>query len=452
MDVLPDALLVVVFVLFGGVFAAAEIALVSLREGQVARLERRGRRGRRVAELARDSTVFLSAVQIGVTFAGFFSSAFGAATIAPALTPLLVRFGLPQSAAATGALVLLTLGISYLSLVLGELVPKRVAILRAEPVALALGPPLSRFAWLVRPIIWLLGVSSNVVLRLLRVDPDDDAERITDEEVRELVTTHEGFTPAERALLSDVIGSSRRLVVEVMRPRSDVVGIRESSTVGEAAGLVRDKPYSRYPVYRGSLDDITGFVHVRDVLQALHEYGPDARVASVRRDILALPATLRLPAAMQRMREEGHHVAVVVDEYGGTDGVVTLEDLLEELVGEIWDEYDADEQGHELRLHESRMLDGSTNLEEFADRTGVRLDDGPYETVAGWMLARLGRLAIVGDVVRVEPLDSDESDRSGSGRAVLVEVTEVASRRITAVRVSRPSADDTPPVDEPPVV
>lgn len=198
MEVLLNFLMVLLFVLIGGVFAATEMALVSLREGQLRQLERASKAGQKVANLARDSGTFLSAVQIGVTFAGFFSSAFGASTIAPSIAPVFVDLGLPEGISFPVALVLMTAVVSYLSLVLGELVPKRIALSRNEKVATIVGPPLARFAVLMKPLIWVVDVSSAAILRLLGINPNDDSSAMSDEEVRDIVVSHEGFDPAER--------------------------------------------------------------------------------------------------------------------------------------------------------------------------------------------------------------------------------------------------------------
>lgn len=437
MSVWLSALLVLVFVLIGGVFAATEMALVSLRESQIRRLERSNGAGRTVAGLARDSGLFLSAVQIGVTFAGFFSSAFGASTIAPQLTPVLKGWGVPGDVAGVVSLVVLTLIVSYLSLVLGELVPKRIAMQKAERVSLIVAPPLSIFARLMRPVIWLINGSSNLLLRLLGFDPDARTEDMTEEEVVEIVTSFEGFEQGEREIVADVFEANDRLVTEIMRHRSDVVAFEASESVAEVVDAIRNQPYSRYPVYEETIDDTIGFIHVRGLLEAATRGEGDLPLREIARPIQYFPGTLRLPAAMRQMRASGNHLAMVVDEYGGTDGLVTLEDLLEELVGEIWDEYDRDEHRAVMQLHESQLMDASTNLEDFADVSGILLPEGPYETVAGWVVMKLGRLGTVGDVVEI-PADYtiDAEDDAGDIRYEL-EVAEVRGNRITRVKLSK---------------
>ena len=240
-----NLLLVLLFVLIGGVFAATEMALVSLRESQIRQMERGRGAAQTVARLARDSGLFLSAVQIGVTFAGFFSSAFGASTVAPQIAPYLERVGMGESAASISALVLMTILISYLSLVLGELVPKRIAMQQAQRVSLVVAPPLKVFATLMRPVIWIVDASSAGVLRLLGFDPDARTAAMSTEEVRDIVTSHTGFDERQREIVEDVFEAGDRIVGEVMRHRSDMVAYPADRPLGEVAADVTDRPYSR---------------------------------------------------------------------------------------------------------------------------------------------------------------------------------------------------------------
>jgi putative hemolysin len=421
--------LVVVFVLVGGVFAATEIALVSLRGSQLTQLEHRGARGARVAAVARDPNRFLAAVQIGVTVAGFFSAAYGGSTLAPDVTPYLVDLGLGDEAADTLALVVMTLLIAYLSLVLGELVPKRLALQRSAELSLLTAPVLDRFATLMRPVIWLLSVSTNALVRLLGGDPHATSSEIGNEELRDIVTTHRGLGDDERRIVTDVFAATRSSVKEVMRPRGQVEFVDRSTPLVEAARWVRDRPYSRYPVIDGSFDDVTGFLHVRDLLTV----GDDDHrtVDDVRRDILALPGTKRVLPAVSMLRQAGTHLAIVIDEYGGTDGIVTLEDLVEEIVGDIRDEYDP-ERPERSDPTGATTLPGGLTIEDFAKETGIVLADGDYETVAGYVMARLGRLPQQGDSVLV-----------GDTK---LEVAEMDGRRVSRVSVAPPSPE---PVQQP---
>lgn len=426
--------LVLLFILIGGVFAGTEIALVSLRESQINRMERQSARGARVAAVARDPNRFLAAVQIGVTVAGFFSAAYGASTIAPAFAPLLEAVGVPAGLSATISLVVLTLVIAYLSLVLGELFPKRIALQSSARVALLVAPPLDRFATAMRPVIWLLSRSTNLLVRLFGGDPSATGEEMSEAELRDLVIAHEGLPEDERRILGDVFEATDRSVAEVMRPRGEVLFLEADLPLPAALEVVRDRPWSRYPVIGEDFDDVLGFLHIRELVDARER--PDVRVRDVMREIAVLPGTNKLLPSLSRMRRDGVHIAVVVDEYGGTDGIVTLEDLVEELVGDIRDEYDvAGSSGPEERGGDPGTYDAGLTIEEFAALTGIELEDGPYETVAGFVLARLGRLGRPGDAVEV-----------GGHR---LEVAQVAGRRIARVRVV-PPPDPRPAPDEDP--
>ena len=250
---------------------------------------------------------------------------------------------------------------------------------------------------MMRPVIWLLSLSTNAVVRALGADPTATGEQLTEEELRELVATHEALEEQERRILRDVFAATDTTLKEVMRPRGDVAFLEADLPLPIAADQVRGLPFSRYPVTGDGLDDVIGLLHVRDLLGI----GPDdgRRVRDVCRRVLMLPATNFVLPAVSMMRQDGVHMAVVVDEYGGTDGIVTLEDLVEELVGDIRDEYDATEPN--APDSGASAISGSCSLRDFAEYAGIELEDGAYETVGGYVMARLGRIPTVGDAVEV---------------------------------------------------
>ena len=427
--------LVLLFVLIGGVFAGTEMAIVTLRDGQVRKIEASGPRGERIGALVRNPNQFLSAVQIGVTVAGFFSSAYGGSTIAPDLVPVLTGWGLPEGVAGTVALIGMTLAIAYLSLVLGELVPKRLAMQRAAGFTQVLGPPLNVFARLVRPVIALLSASTNIVVRLVGGDPHAKSEEMTTEEVRQIIEGHQGLRPYSREILTDVFRVHDRNLDQVMRPRTNVQFLAGSSTVAAAYAQITTSSHSRFPVTGRSVDDILGFVHLRDVMAVPPEEMAGRRVSSITRPIVPLPGSLHVLPAMARLRAEKQQIALVVDEYGGTDGIVTMEDLIEEVVGEIYDEYDADTDPEDstLRHGESLVVDGGLNIEELEELTGAALANENYDTVAGLVLERLGRLAEVGDRV----VDEDEG--------LSFEVLALDGMRIERVKVLGTTEEESAP-------
>ncbi|QTJ65254.1 HlyC/CorC family transporter [Rhodococcus sp. ZPP] len=424
-DTVVNVGLVLVFVLVGGVFAATEIALVSLREGQIRNLERAGGRGARTAALARNPNRFLSAVQVGVTVAGFLSAAYGASTLAPDLIPTFESWGLPDEAASATALIGTTLVIAYLSLILGELVPKRIALQRTTGVALLTAPTLDRFATAMRPVIWLLSVSTDLLVRLLGGDPKAKNEAITHEELRDLVIGHAAIAESERRILAEVFDAGHRTLIEVMRPRTDVDFLPADTLLTRAREQALASGHSRYPVTGASFDDIAGFVHLRDLLLA--DPHTVTTVADLCRPVLQLPASKPALAALTEMRRDNLQIAIVVDEYGGTAGIVTLEDIVEEIVGEIGDEYDepAPPVGAGAARHPThQQVDGLLIVEDFETATGLTLPEGPYETVAGFLLHTLQRVPQLGDTVTID--------------GTRLTVSALDGRRIARVRVTLP--------------
>lgn len=420
-----NSLIMLLFILIGGYFAASEIALVSLREGQVRRLAEDGKGGRVVARLREDPSRFLSTVQVGVTVAGFFAASYGGATLAVKLHWVLIKWGLSASLAEPVALIVITLLVSYVSLVLGELAPKRLALQRPEKVALFVAPVLNGVTKVFRPVILFLSASTNAVVRVFGIDPHIKADEVSEEELRDLVSSHEELTPEERRVLTDVFTATDRVLREVMIPRTEVDFLPESIGVEQAAADVEHRPHSRYPVIGDSLDDVRGIVHVRDLLTAAHrrdqaKKGP-ATVGELARPALTLPGSLPLVAALSQMRQHGH-MAIVVDEYGGTDGIVTLEDLIEELVGDIEDEYDAQVRSSGRREDGSLELDGLLHRDDIKELTGIELPEDHFTTLAGFVISQLGRI----------PTEGDSTDALGHRFTV----TEMDGRRVARVRIT----------------
>ncbi len=423
---------VLLFTLVAAFFVAAEIALISLRESQVQRLVvERGKRGQRLADLVADPNRFLAAVQLAVTTAAFLSAGFGASQMSPQVAPLLVQAGLSPGAADATAFILVTLLLVYISLVLGELTPKRIALQRAEGIAVATAGLIDVLGKITRPFIWLLSVSTNGVVRLLGGDPHANKGEISDDELRGILATQTSLTPQERELIDDVFEAGEREVREVMVPRTEVEFLDATLPAYKAARIVIELPHSRYPVFRDSQDDVIGFVHIRDIL------APDIADRGVRleglvREVLMLPGSKAVLPAMFEMRAAGAHLAIVVDEYGGTAGIVTLEDLVEELVGDIRDEYDVAERAHRPAGADLEV-DGLLNLEDFEEETGFELPEGPYETVAGFVVAELGALPEVGTSVEV------------AGHVLTV--IELDGRRASRIRVSLAAVTGSPGAD-----
>lgn len=427
-----DIALIALFILIGGTFAAAEMALVSLRDSQVRQLSTRGQRGQAIEKLTDNPNNFLSAVQIGVTVSGFLSASFGASSIAPRVVPWLVSWGVPSGLADTLALVGLTLVIAYFSIVVGELTAKRLAMQRAESFALMLAPMVAGIATLMRPVIWLLDVSTNALVRVLGGDPQQAREVVTDEELRQMVSSSETLGDEERRIVDEVFQAGELSLREVMVPRTEVDFLPADMPIQKAYREVRGAPRSRYPVTDGSTDKVIGFLHVRDLMD-VEGTARGGDVRSIVRPILHLPETMRILPAMTAMRKGSMHIAVVRDEYGGTAGIVTMEDLMEELIGDITDEYDVPEPRAHLQVNQ---FDGLATIEEFADATGFVIPEGPYDTVAGYFMAVLGALPEVGSRICVA-LEPSEMPAEPITVDFTFEVTEMDGRRAAWFSVRR---------------
>jgi putative hemolysin len=414
---LTDLALIAGLIVLASFFVAAEIALISLRDSQVREIATRGKRGARVAALAAHPNRLLAAVQIGVTVSGFLSAALGADQLGDYVIPWLESLGISNIWSTTISLLGVTLVIAYFSLVFGELVPKRVALFKAEEIAMATAGIINVVANIFRPLIWLLSRSTDFVLRIFGIDPKEARSQISEEELLDLVSGHAALSDEERDIVEEVFNASERQIHEVMVPRTEVDFMDVSLTVGKAIDLAVDKAHSRYPVIRGSSDEVIGFIHVRDLLDTSLAT-KETKIIEIVRSIIFLPGTKGILPALSEMRKQGQHVAIVLDEYGGTDGIVTLEDLVECLIGDIRDEFDEDEL--EVAI-ESRTgdfeVDGLISIEDLIEQTGLEIPDGPYETASGFVMHHLGRIpkdhdVVVVDGVRVTVL-SMEGKRAG---------------------------------------
>jgi putative hemolysin len=413
------ARLVAIFLLVLGnaIFVAAEYALVTARRSRLEERAARGRRSARTALRLMDEPVrFISTVQVGITVFGIALGAVG--------EPLLSRYFdfLPRGVAFALSFGILT----YLSVVLGELVPKALALQRAESLALALAVPLDLLARVAHPLVWLLQVSANAVLRIfgLRAAPAG-VMTFTREEILQSVAAAEDVGEIERSeeeMLYKVFDFAGKEAHEVMVPRPEVVGISVQMPVEDALKTVIDSPFTRYPVYRDSLDDILGVLHVRDLFASLHDRGiEETHLEEILRPAYVVPETKDLAALLADFRREKQHLAIVVDEYGATQGIVTLEDLVEEIVGEIEDEFDLPDESIERVDERTMRIDGTFPIDDFNETFGTALEHEDYHTVAGYVFGLLGRAPEPGDEVRTD--------------GILFRILEVEGTRIQRLEV-----------------
>jgi putative hemolysin len=414
--------LVLILVITNALLAGSEIALVSLREAQIRKLEEGGRRQQVLARLARDPNRFLSTIQIGITLGGFLASATAAVSLArPFIGPLEPLFG---ELARPAAIVFVTLVLTYLTLVFGELAPKRLALQRAVGWGSFAAPLLAFLARLTQPLVWLLGKSTDFTVRILGGNPSAQREEIGEEELRDMVTTGGGFSRFQREILTGAFEIKERRLREISVPRPEIFSLAADLAVEKAIPQLLESGHSRAPVIGRDVDDVIGIVHLRDLI------GATAAVGDLAREALTLPETLPVMNALRQLQHNRAQMAIVIDEHGGVDGLITIEDLLEELVGEIYDEFDRDVSGVERADDGSFVVPGGFPVHDLED-IGVDLPSGEYTTVAGLMLDRIGRVPEPHEAIEIHDYR--------------VEALEVSQNAITRVRLrkrsSKPSDD-----------
>jgi putative hemolysin len=372
-----------------------------------------------------DPVRFISTVQVGITIFAILLGAIGEPLLSGLMEPPLSN---------TVAFLISFAILTYLSVVLGELVPKAVALQKAEPLAIALAIPLDWLARVSYPLVWVLQKSANGALRLLRVKPAPAGMiAYTREDIRHSVAAaedHGELEEAEEEMLYKVFDFASKEVSAVMVPRPEVVGISADMPPEEALRAVVDSPYTRYPVYRESLDNVLGILHVRDLFGAIHDVGlASVELESIVRPAYVVPETKDLAALLADFRREKQHLAIVVDEYGDMEGIVTLEDLLEEIVGDIEDEFDLPDTSIE-RIDDTHIrIEGTYTIDDFNEEFGTELEQEDFNTMAGLVFGELGRAPEVGDEVRTD--------------GICLTVVEIDGSRILKLEVEFGAEDET---------
>src|SRR5579884_153197 len=400
-----------ILILLNAFFVAAEYGLVTARRTRIIELHHQGdRRARQVLRITGDPPRFIAAMQLGVTLTSLAIGALGEQALAHAFEPALAT-----ALAVALAYVILT----FFHVVIGELVPKGVALGHADRTALWVSAPVRAFFAVFRPLIWLLQRATEVVLRVFGLEPPGaEGDPLSEAELKLVVQTstqHGEIEEQEQEMVYRVFDFADKEVSDVMVPRPEVVAISIDLPPEEALAVTLEAPYTRYPVYSETIDNVIGTLHVRDLFQALHDKGFAAvDLRSLLRAPYVVPETLDLAALLAEFRRTNQHMAVVVDEYGGMEGIVTLEDLLEEIVGEIEDEFDLPDESVEQVDEDTIRVDGTFPIDDFNERFGTELPVEDYHTVAGFVFGQLGRAAEVGDDVRYDGLRFDVLEVEGS--------------------------------------
>jgi putative hemolysin len=393
-----EILIVLCLILANGFFSGAEMAIVASRRGRLRQLADAGdAAARKALDLASSPDRFLPTVQIGITLVGTLAAAYGGDRLVGQLANWITAVGPPglKAAAQSIALTVFVVGLSFFTLLLGELVPKRLALRRAEAFARLVAPPMQVFAAVMRPLVSLLGASTSAVLFLLGAHRQD-GPTVSVDDIEHLLEAGraEGVLEAvEQAVAAEALRLGERTVRDIMRPRIDLDAVDIDTPPGEVLGAIAMAGYSRLPVYEGSLDHILGYVSVRDVLRQSWMGWP-IELRKMMHKAVFVPETMPLDRLLELFQKERNQLAIVLDEYGGTEGLVTLEDVMQELVGEIRDEHDRDQAGAVVRRDDgSWLVDGGVSVDDLAARLDLRMESGPreYSTVSGtWAIGLSG--------------------------------------------------------------
>jgi CBS domain containing-hemolysin-like protein len=415
MKLLLELLALAGLILLNAAFVAGEYGLVTSRRTRIRELEREGnRRARAVLRITADPPRFIAAMQLGVTITSLAIGALGEPVLAHAFEPVL---------ATVLAVILALLVITFLHVVIGELVPKGIALGHPERTALALSTPVRVFFTVFAPFVWALQRATEFVLNLLgEKPPGAEHEAHSEAELRMLLMSSADQGEIERGeseMVSRVFDFADKEVSDVMVPRPEVVALSIDLSPEECLQAVLDSPYTRYPVYRGTLDEIVGVLHVRNLIEAMQDKSiADVVIAEIVRPATMVPETKDLVDLLTEFKRTSQHLAIVINEYGTMEGIVTLEDLLEEIVGEIEDEFDVPEEAIERLDEDTVRVDGTLTIDDFNEQFDVELPDEDYHTVAGFVFGELGRSPEPGDEVehdhvtfRVDSVEGQRIDR-----------------------------------------
>ena len=430
---LLSLVILILLVATNAFFAMSEIAIISTNSKKIERLAENGnRKAKHLLDIISSQSGFLATIQVGVTLSGFLSSAVAADKFAGMLSDALSFIPISKGVISGVSLVLITLILSYFTLIFGELVPKRVAMKNPEKVALSVAGPVWGFSKVMKFFVSFLAASTNGVLKLIGLGGKDDEETVTEEDIMMLVDEGEetgAIEQHEKHMIQNILQFDDKDVMDVMTPRTDMVMVSAAATVEETLNLAKEEGFSRIPVYRKDFDDIIGVAYVKDLIDCALHGGNGEPITKMLRKPMYVPETKLCSKLLREFQEEKVHMAIVIDEYGGTSGLVTMEDLLESIVGEIEDETDHEDADIQELSEDTFLVDGGTAIEDVEKTIGVSLDieeDSDSDTVAGWILEQLGSIPKSGEQI-VLP----------AGNGFEVSVQEIEEHRISKVLIRK---------------
>jgi putative hemolysin len=429
-------LLIVVLILINSFFAASEISIISLNHNKLKKLTEEGNKKAEVlAQLVSQPSKFLASIQVGVTLSGLLASAVASESFADPIAGLFAHTAVSPALVKVFAVAIITIILSYFTLVFGELVPKRIAMQHSEKVALSVAGILTFLSQVFRPFVWFLASSTNVFVRLLGVDPYGVRKNVTEEEIRMMVDVGEEsgvIEESEKDMINNVFDFNDRTAGEIMTHRTDIFAVETTATLDEVVQLGINEGYSRIPVFEDDLDNIVGVIYIKDLLKFINMKSKiEFDIKKVMRQPLFIPKTKHCRELFSLLTGKKLHMAVVVDEYGGTAGIVTLEDLIESILGNIQDEYDNEEEDFSIINDNTYNIDGSTSLDEVSRLLDVDLPEGDYDTIAGLVIDILGTI----------PNEGEHQSVTVSG--ITFTVDEVEDRRIERIIAVKNAVDTT---------
>lgn len=444
MDIFIQLLVLLLLVLANAFFAMSEIAIISLNDTKLKSMAEEGdKKAKKVLKLTEDATGFLSTIQIGVTLAGFLASASAASSFAQPLADFVAvkLFNLETANALinTVSMILVTILISYVTLVLGELAPKRIAMKKSEKVAFKAVPILLFINAIMKPFVKILSFSTNIVLRIFGIDPNEQEEEVTEEEIRLMVDAGEEngvLEESQKEMINNIFEFDDAVVADVMTHRTDIEAVEITDSIEDAVKISVEMGFSRIPVYEDDLDNIVGVLYVKDLLPYVGRNLPQGKkISKLMREVSYVPESKKCGDLFEEMTEKHIHMVIVSDEYGGVAGLVTIEDLVEAIVGNIQDEYDMEEE-EAVQLNETTFdIDGTADIEEVEETIEIKFPEGEYDTIGGFMMSELGFI----------PTDSQEAVvEYGGFRFTVKEVDERRIERILAEKLPEEETEEEP--------
>lgn len=426
MDVVISVTVTILLTIVNGYFSMSEMALSTAKRVMLEHDRDEGdAKASQAVSVMENDTTFLAAIQVAITLVGFFSSAFAATSLSEPLGGVLASLGLDAAVAGGMATVLITLVVSYFSIVVGELVPKRIAMADAERVAKQVAGPISGFSALARPLVWLTSASADGLSRLLGIKSTDDRQDVSEDEIRYMVTDSDDLSDEEKSMIHEIFDLGDAIAREVMVPRVDLTALEDSSTLTEVLDVMRRTGYSRIPIYHDDVDRIVGIAHIKDLIgPVVDDHAGPSRISAHLRSADFVPDTKDIIPLLSEMQTSHDQMVIVVDEYGGTAGVITIEDIVEEVVGEIEDEFDPDNKYLTQLSDREWLVDGRFPIDDAIELGWPIEDNEEYETCAGFVLDLADGLPRPGDVFAVD--------------GYTFRVQSMRGRRVAMLRVSAP--------------